>query len=150
MGKYGTKVNQRLGAGAFGEVYKMDSPPDVAFYAEHPIVAVKMIRVSCQREKYVEQQPIEYRSGIIFSAKPQQFQDPEPNAFEEINILRELRHSHIVSYLTSFTDTAVRGRLCIVMDFCGNGNLTNAARVNCLCDIDMLLISFQYESSGHE
>ena len=68
MGKYGAKVNQKLGAGAFGEVYKMDSPPDEAFYAEHPIVAVKVIRVSCQREKYVAKQSIEYRSGKILSA----------------------------------------------------------------------------------
>ena len=54
--------------------------------------------------------------------------NPEPNAFEEINILKALRHDHIVLYLTSFTDTAVRGRLCIVMEFCGYGNLTNAVR----------------------
>ena len=46
MGRYGTKVNQRLGAGVFGEVFKMDSPPDAPFSFEHPIVAVKMIRVS--------------------------------------------------------------------------------------------------------
>ena len=46
MGKFGTRVNQRLGAGAFGEVYKMDSPADQLFASQHPIVAVKMIQVS--------------------------------------------------------------------------------------------------------
>ena len=45
MGKYGTKVMQRLGAGAFGEVFKMDSPSDESFSSEHPTVAVKMIKV---------------------------------------------------------------------------------------------------------
>ena len=48
MAWYGTKVNQMLGAGAFGEVYRMDSPPGAPFSFEHPTVAVKMIRVSYQ------------------------------------------------------------------------------------------------------
>ena len=46
MGIYGEKVNEKLGAGAFGTVYKMDSPSDQPFHSQHPIVAVKEIRVS--------------------------------------------------------------------------------------------------------
>ena len=45
-GKYGKKVNDLLGSGAFGEVYKMDSPADAEFSTLYPIVAVKKIRVS--------------------------------------------------------------------------------------------------------
>ena len=45
-GKYGKKVNDLLGSGAFGEVYKMDSPADAKFSTLYPIVAVKKIRVS--------------------------------------------------------------------------------------------------------
>ena len=45
-GKYGKKVNELLGTGAFGEVYKMDSPADAKFSTLYPIVAVKKIRVS--------------------------------------------------------------------------------------------------------
>ena len=56
MAWYGTKVNQMLGAGSFGEVYKMDSPPGAPFSFEHPTVAVKMIRVSYQRKKPRNQQ----------------------------------------------------------------------------------------------
>ena len=62
-------------------------------------------------------------------------QNPEPNAFEEINILKELRHDNIVQYLSSFTDTTVRGRLCIVMEFCDYGSLTKAASVRGLSSI---------------
>ena len=46
MGEYGKKVNEKLGEGAFGEVYKKDSPSDAPFHAEHPIVAMKRIKVS--------------------------------------------------------------------------------------------------------
>ena len=45
-GKYGKKVNDFLGSGAFGEVYKMDSPADAEFSTLYLIVAVKKIRVS--------------------------------------------------------------------------------------------------------
>ena len=45
-GKYGKTVNELLGTGAFGEVYKMDSPADSKFSTLYPIVAVKKIRVS--------------------------------------------------------------------------------------------------------
>ena len=46
MGLYGGEVAEKLGAGAFGTVYKMDSPADEPFHSQHPIVAVKEIRVS--------------------------------------------------------------------------------------------------------
>ena len=46
MGKYGRKVNEKLGEGAFGVVYKKDSPPDAAFHSQHPIVAMKKIKLS--------------------------------------------------------------------------------------------------------
>ena len=46
MGIYGNTVNVKLGAGAFGVVYKMDSSSDAAFHSQHPIVAVKKIQVS--------------------------------------------------------------------------------------------------------
>ena len=45
MEKYGTKINQRLGAGAFGVVFKMDTPRDGPFYYKHKIVALKMVNV---------------------------------------------------------------------------------------------------------
>ena len=45
-GRYGKKVNEPLGSGSFGEVYKMDSPADSEFSTLYPIVAVKKIRVS--------------------------------------------------------------------------------------------------------
>ena len=57
------------------------------------------------------------------------FQNPAPNSFEEINILKELSHNNIVQYITSFSDTTVPGRLCIVMEYCGHGNLTNGVQV---------------------
>ena len=46
MGLFGRRVNEKLGAGAFGTVYKMDSPSSASFHSKHPIVAVKKIRVS--------------------------------------------------------------------------------------------------------
>ena len=46
MGEYGLKVNVKLGEGAFGEVYKMDSPSDAPFHKEYPVVAMKRIKVS--------------------------------------------------------------------------------------------------------
>ena len=46
MGRYGLKVNVKLGEGAFGVVYKKDSPSDAPFHAHHPIVAMKQIKVS--------------------------------------------------------------------------------------------------------
>ena len=42
--EYGDEINEELGAGAFGTVYKMNSPS--WFHSKHPIVAVKEIRVS--------------------------------------------------------------------------------------------------------
>ena len=45
---YGTEVCQRLGAGAFGVVYKMDNPRGAPFSRKNPIVAVKKIAVSVQ------------------------------------------------------------------------------------------------------
>ena len=49
MGKYGHKVCDKLGEGAFGEVYKKDSPRDEPFHSQHPIVAMKKIKVSTER-----------------------------------------------------------------------------------------------------
>ena len=43
---YGDQVDEELGAGAFGTVYKMNSPSGQPFHSRHPIVAVKEIRVS--------------------------------------------------------------------------------------------------------
>ena len=45
MEKYGTKINQRLGAGAFGVVFKMDNPRGAPFSRKNPIVALKMVNV---------------------------------------------------------------------------------------------------------
>ena len=42
--EYGDEIDEELGAGAFGTVYKMNSPS--WFRPHHPIVAVKEIRVS--------------------------------------------------------------------------------------------------------
>ena len=46
MVKYGTKTNQRLGAGAFGVVFKMDNPRGAPYSRKKKIVAVKKIAVS--------------------------------------------------------------------------------------------------------
>ena len=43
---YGDQIDEELGAGAFGTVYKMNSPSGQPFHSQHPIVAVKEIRVS--------------------------------------------------------------------------------------------------------
>ena len=43
---YGTEICQKLGAGAFGVVYKMDNPRGAPYSRKHPIVAVKVIAVS--------------------------------------------------------------------------------------------------------
>ena len=43
--EFGDEINEELGAGAFGTVYKMNSPSSW-FSSQHPIVAVKEIRVS--------------------------------------------------------------------------------------------------------
>ena len=61
-----------LGAGAFGEVYKMDSPSDADFCTLYPLVAVKKIK------------------------------HPKRNSRDEVDILKDLEHKSIVKYLTSF------------------------------------------------
>ena len=43
---YGTEICKRLGAGAFGVVYKMDNPRGAPYSRKHKIVAVKKIAVS--------------------------------------------------------------------------------------------------------
>ena len=72
MRKYGKRVNEILGAGAFGEVYKMDSPSDADFCTLYPLVAVKKIK------------------------------HPKRNSRDEVDILKDLQHKSIVKYLTSF------------------------------------------------
>ena len=54
-GKYGKKVNELLGTGAFGEVYKMDCPSDAEFSTLYPIVAVKKIKVSLFFDAHLSQ-----------------------------------------------------------------------------------------------
>ena len=40
---YGNKIREKLGAGSFGAVYKVDSPPDEPFAADHPPVTMKEV-----------------------------------------------------------------------------------------------------------
>ena len=49
-------------------------------------------------------------------------QNPVPESHGEVEILRKFHHKGIVKYLTSFSDP--RGALCIVMEFCDHGSLT--------------------------
>ena len=50
---YGNKIREKLGAGSFGAVYKVDSPPNEPFAADHPLVAMKevtQVQMSLLRE----------------------------------------------------------------------------------------------------
>lgn len=88
---------RKLGAGAFGEVGLYKTPQSQKFRSEHPTVAMKQIK------------------------------DPDADAWNEVNILKMLKHSNIVTYLDSFKSTT--GHLCIVMEFCDKGTLTNWIKV---------------------
>ena len=133
---YGTEVCQRLGAGAFGVVYKMDNPRGAPFSRKNPIVAVKKIAVSvhehdsifiCKLTNNCHDKNSD-NTYIIFSDLFYPLQNPIAESQDEVDILRKYHHSGIVKYLTSFTD--IRGPLCIVMEYCDYGSLTKTVMVN--------------------
>ena len=117
MGKYGLRVNQKLGVGAFGAVYKRDSPPDEPFHAQHPVVAMKKIKV-----RTISFICIRQTSRHFFH-----LQNPTLKSVDEIKILKDLSHKYIVKYLKSFKDH--QGSLWIVMEFCDRGNLSQFIKV---------------------
>ena len=133
---YGTEVCQRLGAGAFGVVYKMDNPRGAPFSRKNPIVAVKKIAVSvhehdsifiCKLTNNCHDKNSD-NTYIIFSYLFYPLQNPIAESQDEVDILRKYHHSGIVKYLTSFTD--IRGPLCIVMEYCDYGSLSKTVMVS--------------------
>ena len=65
---------KKLGNGAFGSVYQMKTPPNLPYYAEHPIVAVKRVK------------------------------NPDDNAEKEVETLKMLNHKGCIKFLDSFRD----------------------------------------------
>ncbi len=88
-----------LGEGAFGEVWKCESPRNTPFdNREHRFVALKHIK------------------------------ETDEHALREVDILQGLRHDGIVAYLDHFFDSE-HDDLCIVMEFCDMGTLTTKLKV---------------------
>ena len=67
-------VVKKLGNGAFGSVYEMKTPPNLPYYADHPVVAVKMVK------------------------------NPDDNAEKEVETLKMLNHKGCIKFLDSFRD----------------------------------------------
>ena len=65
---------KKLGYGAFGSVYEMKTPPNLPYYAKHPVVAVKMVK------------------------------NPDDNAEKEVETLKMLNHKGCIKFLDSFRD----------------------------------------------
>ena len=55
--------------------------------------------------------------------------NPDESAWNEVEILENLQHEHIVKYYESFKCVNF-GDLCIVMEYCDRGTLTNRIRVS--------------------
>lgn len=53
--------------------------------------------------------------------------NPSQDAEKEVELLKELQHEHIVRYLESFISKD--GDLCIVMEFCNQGTLSQFLEV---------------------
>ena len=92
------EVVETLGAGSFGVVTKNKTPTSRSYYNEHKFVAIKRIKDS-----------------------------NDPEAQNEVKLLSKLKHKHIVQYLEHFED-ANKKDLCIVMEFCNRGTLTDFIR----------------------
>ena len=88
---------EQLGEGAFGCVFKSQTPRDEKFYKKHPVIALKVIKDS---------------NGYRTDSK----------ATEEAKLLKKLNHRNIVKYLTSFVDKNDR-QFCIVMEYCDFGDM---------------------------
>ena len=89
---------EKLGEGAFGEVYKAKTPRDQKFYKKHSVTAIKVIKNS---------------NGYGYRT--------DSKAAEEAKLLKRLNHTNIVKYLTSFVDTD--RQFCIVMEYCDFGDM---------------------------
>ena len=87
-----------LGEGAFGKVTKNKTPKCRSYYNEHHQVAIK--RIKNMNDK---------------------------NAKNEVRILSKLKLRNIVQYLEHFQDASKKD-LCIVMEYCNNGTLTQYIR----------------------
>lgn len=93
---YEDEIDEELGRGAFGVVYKMNSPSTEPYHSQHKIVAVK-----------------KKLKGLIGAIVLER----------EIETLKKLDHGHIVKYLASGFDK--QGSPIIVMEYCNLGSLTN-------------------------
>jgi serine/threonine protein kinase len=54
--------------------------------------------------------------------------DPEPSAWNEVDLLKKSQHKHVIKYYDSFK--GVSGNLCIVMEYCDMGTLTDKIGVS--------------------
>ncbi len=107
------KNGQYLGCGSFGHVWKFKSLPDKSYRQSHPWIALKRI------------------------------QDPDQNAYGEVEVLKNLKHDYIVKYLEHFR-CSNSGDLCIVFEFCDWGTLTDFLKV---CKVELNLSSkFEFKS----
>ena len=50
--------------------------------------------------------------------------NPEPNAWNEVELLKKSQHEHVIKYHDSFK-SANSGNLCIVMEYCDRGTLAD-------------------------
>ena len=94
------EVVETLGEGSFGVITKNKAPTCKSYYNQHKFVAIKRIKDANDQE-----------------------------AQNEVNVLSELKHGNIVQYLEHFQDVN-KNDLCIVMEFCNKGTLTDYIRNN--------------------
>ena len=92
------EVVETLGEGSFGVVTKNKAPTCRSYYNQHKFVAIKRIKDA-----------------------------NDPEAQNEVNVLSKLKHGNIVQYLEHFQDVNKKD-LCIVMEFCNKGTLTDYIR----------------------
>jgi len=84
---------EKLGEGSFGKVWKVFTPSGAPYSKkEHPTVAMKVV------------------------------ENPDEDAWIEVELLKKINHNNIVKYLTSFKSTD--GSLCIIMEYCDGGTFT--------------------------
>ena len=50
--------------------------------------------------------------------------NPDTNSLNEVELLKKSQHDHVIKYYESFKCINT-GYLCIVMEYCDNGTLTN-------------------------
>ena len=58
------------------------------------------------------------------TAAMKKIQCPDEDAFQEVDFLKRQQHPNITKYLDSFRENST-GALCIVMEYCDRGTLTD-------------------------